>query len=428
MRIHPILLLTSCLAAGVFSAHAGNPSAPDEPSGTINLRQAVALSLVRHPDLAAYSKDIRIADAQKLQAGLKLNPVIGFTMEDVAGSDSYNGFDRAQNTLQLSQLFELGGKRAMRVRAAETDRVSVQWDYETKRLQIAATTIAAFVDVLAAQRRLAQGKETLALAEKFAPAAQKRVDAGRASPVEVTRANVVTATAKLAVGQQQGQLTVARKRLAALWGSTTPRFSEAVGDLDQVRDLPTLAAATSQLEMNPMLERGDAEVASREAKLAVEQAKRRPDLTVSAGVRQFNETKDAAAVLGFSLPWPLFNRNQGGIAEAQAQIEKARDLRAATKVQLSSTLAIAYEEMGNARNQITTYRESVLPQVEEAYKLTNEGYENGRFGYLEVLDAQRTLSDARQQQLESLIRYHKAVAEIEGLTGQVLPGGKQSKN
>ncbi len=424
MRFHPILLLTSCLAAGAFSTYAGTPSAPDEPSGTISLRQAVALALVRHPELAAYSKDIRIADAQKLQAGLKPNPVVDLSLEDIVGSGGYNGFDQSQNTLQLSQLFELGDKRATRVRAAETERVSVQWDYQTKRLQIAATTVAAFVDVLAAQRRLIQMKETQALAEKFAPAAQKRVDAGRASPVEVTRANVVTASAKIAVEQQEGQLTVSRKRLAALWGSTKPRFSDAVGDLDQVRDLPTLTTATGRLEKNPLLARGDAEITSREAKLAVEQAKRHPDLTVSAGVRQYSETKDVGAVLGFSLPWPLFNRNQGNIAEAQAQIEKARDLRTATKVQLSTSLAIAYEQMENAKIQITSYRASVLPQVEEAYKLTNEGYENGRFGYLEVLDAQRTLSEARQRQLESLIQYHKAVAEIEGLTGQALPGNK----
>lgn len=419
MRIHHLLLLTTCLAAT-----AGAASGPAENTGTLSLRQAVALALVRHPELAVFSKDMRIVDAQKLQAGLKPNPTVDFTLEDAPGSGDYTSFDRAQNTLQLSQLFELGDKRATRVRAVEAGRASVQMEYETKRLQIAASTVAAFVEVLAAQHRLAQAKETVTLAEKFAPAAQKRVDAGRASPVEVTRANVVTASAKVAVSNYEGQLAVARKRLATLWGSTKPRFSSAVGDLNQVRDLPTLATATSRLEHNPLVARGDAEIASREAKLAVEQSKRRPDLTASVGIRHFNESKDAAAVLGFSLPWPLFNRNEGNIAEAEAQIEKARDQRIATKAQLGNALAIAYEEMTGARTNIKAYRENVLPPVEEAYKLTNEGYENGRLGYLEVLDAQRTLFDARQQQLESLIQYHKAVAEIEGITGQALPAAK----
>ncbi len=426
MRIHPFLLLTSCLMASFSSAHAENSTPPAKTTGTLSLRQAVALALVQHPDLAPYSKDLRIADAQKLQAGLRVNPEIGFTLEDAPGSGDYTSFDRAQHTLQLSQLFELGNKRAARVRAAATQHQIVQWDYEAKRLEIAATTLAAFVDVLAEQRRVVQANEAVTLAEKFAPAAKKRVDAGRASPVEVTRANVVTASAKLAVEQQKGQLAVARKRLAALWGSATPQFSEAVGDIDQVRDLPTLATATSRLAGNPLLARRGSDVAAREAALAVEQSKVRPDLTVSAGIRHFNESKDVAAVIGFSLPWPLFNKNQGGIAKAQAEVDKAQDLHAATNVRLKTALAIAYEQMENAKSQITTYRESVMPQVEEAYKLTNEGYENGRFGYLEVLDASRTLAESRQQSLEALIRYHKAVAEIEGLTGQALPGTKAS--
>jgi cobalt-zinc-cadmium efflux system outer membrane protein len=90
-------------------------------------------------------------------------------------------------------------------------------------------------------------------------------------------------------------------------------------------------------------------------------------------------------------------------------------------------LAIAYEEMEDAKMRITTYRQSVLPQVEQAYQLTSEGYESGRFSYLEILESRRALSDARQQYLEALIRYHKAVAEIEGLTGQALSNSSARK-
>ena len=425
MRIY--ILLTLLLVRGVLAASAESSGETTETNGTINLRAAVSLALARHPGLAAYSKDIRIADSEKLQAGVWQNPVVGFAMEDVAGSGSYSSFDRAQNTLQLSQLFELGGKRRARIRAAEAQQELVEWDYETRRLEIAADTAASFVDLLGAQRRLAQAGDTLALTEKFAPAAQKRADAGQGSPVEVTRVNVAIASAKMAVEQQRGQVAVARKRLAALWGSTEPLFTEAVGDLEHVRDLPTLADATVQLGKNPLLARYDAEVARRGAELLREKAKRHPDLTVSAGVRQFSEDNEAAAVIGISLPLPLFDRNQGGIAAAQAQTEKVHDLQEAAKVQLNTSIAIAYEQMENAKLLITTYHELVLPQVEDAYTLTNEGYENGRFGYLDVLDARRTLTDAQQQHLDALVRYHKAVAEIEGLTGQALPSTVKSK-
>ncbi len=120
------------------------------------------------------------------------------------------------------------------------------------------------------------------------------------------------------------------------------------------------------------------------------------------------------------MPLPLINRNQGGIAEARAQIEKARDQHRATEVHLTTQLAIAYEELEDASIQIAEYRKSVLPQVQQALQLTNEGYEEGRFSHLEVLDARRTATEAREQFLDALIRYHKAVAEIEGLTGQAI--------
>ena len=416
-----VLFVAAAIPASAEMPKKTRPSVANASFGTITLRQAVALAIAKHPALAPYSEDFRAADAQTLQAWLPPNPVVGLTVEDAAGTGDYRGLGGTQNTLQLSQLFELGGKRAARVQAAATQRELVYWDYETKRLEIAAVTVAAFVDVLAAQRRVVQAKESLAFAEKFAPAAQKRLDAGRGSPVEVTRAQAATATAAMNVQVQQGQLAVARKRLSAQWGSITPHFSSAVGDLDQVRGLPSLAAAVQRLQGNPQLARKNADLTNREAKLALEQAKARPDLTVSGGLRQFSDTGDAAIVLGFSIPWPRINRNQGAIEEAHAQLDKVSAQHSATRAQLNAALAVAYEEMENARSQITTYRESLLPQTEKGSQLTNEGYENGRFSYLEVLDAQRSLFDARQQYVEALIRYHKAVAEIEGITGQALP-------
>ncbi len=415
------MLFATGLPASAETAKKSKAPAVSAASSTISLRQAVALAIAKHPALAVYSQDFRTADAQTLQAWLPPNPVVELTMEDAAGTGDYRGLGGTQNTLQLSQLFELGGKRAARVNAAATQRDLVYWDYETKRLEIAADTASSFVDVLAAQRRVDQAKESFIFAEKFAPAAQKRVDAGRGSPVEVTRAQAAAATAAMTLQVQQGQLLVARKRLSAHWGTLTPQFSSAVGDLDEVRGLSSLAAARERLQRNPQLARQNADLTNREAKLALEQAKARPDLTMSGGLRQYSDSGDAAIVLGFSIPWPRINRNQGAIEEARAQLDKVSDQHAATHAQLNAALVVAYEEMENARSQITTYRESLLPQMEKGSQLTSEGYDNGRFSYLEVLDAQRSLFETRQQYVEALIRYHKAVAEIEGITGQALP-------
>ncbi len=420
--MHYLNLIPILLLSGVVSAlFAGEARAGAETEGPLTLRQAVALALLHHPDLAVFAQDIRIAEARRIQAGFGINPALHLRVEDVTGSGDFSGGESAETTLEVGQILELGGKRPARTRAALRGRELAEWDYAAQRLEVATKTTQAFVALLGTQRRLRLARETLALAEKFAPLAKERVEAGRASPLEVSRANLARASARIAVEQERGQLAVARKRLSAQWASTSPRFSEAVGDLEILHEeLPLLPAATGQLQNNPRLARGATEDAQRAAQLASERAKVWPDLTLNGGVRRFEQSGDTTAVFGFSLPLPLVNRNQGGIAEAQAAMEKTRHEQRAAAVRLNTALTIAYEELEDAGIQIKEYRASVLPQIEESYRLSNEGYEAGRFSYLEVLDARRSAAEARAQYLDALVRYHSAAAEIQGLIGHTL--------
>ncbi|MEO5722096.1 MAG: TolC family protein [Chthoniobacterales bacterium] len=419
--LHLKILLALCVSGLASALYAGDSSVVAETTGPLTLRRAVALALVHHPDLAVFAQEIRIAEARRIQARLPVNPAVHVRIEDVTGSGAFRSGDRTESTLELAQVLELGGKRPKRTRAALHGRELAEWDYAAKRLEVATKTTQAFVALLGTQRRLLLARETFTLAEKFAPLAQERVDAGRASPLEVSRASLARASARIVVEQEKGQLAVARKRLSAQWSSTSPRFSDAVGDLEFLHDeLPGLSAATGELRNNPRLARSETEDAQRAAQLASERAKAWPDLTLNGGVRRREETGDATAVLGFSLPLPLLNRNQGGIAEARAALEKTRDEQRAAAVHLNTALAIAYEELEDAEIQIKEYRASVLPQIDESYRLSNEGYEAGRFSYLEVLDARRSAAEARAQYLDALVRYHSAAAEIEGLTARTL--------
>jgi outer membrane protein, heavy metal efflux system len=139
---------------------------------------------------------------------------------------------------------------------------------------------------------------------------------------------------------------------------------------------------------------------------------------VSGGVRYFNDTKESAFVLGFSLPLPLFDRNQGGILEASARLTKAELERRAAEVRVSTALADAHQSLVNAADEVSTLHDEVLPAAEQAFQATQEGYRLGKFGLLDVLDIQRTLFETRGRYLEALATYHKAVAELERLSGE----------
>jgi len=388
-----------------------------EPTGHLTLREVLALALKANPELAPFSREIRAREAAVLQARLFPNPELSVTAANL-GNAVVKDFDGPQTTVSLSQLILLGGKRARGIAVAGLDRDLAAWDYETKRMDVLTRAAQAFVEVLSAQEGLALANDLMALAERVVEAAAARVRAGKVSPVEETRARVTLASVKIEQARAALELEAARKRLAATWGSTIPRFQTAEGKLDQVLPIPTLEGLIRRLTQNPDLARWAAELAQRQAAIDLEESRAVPDLTVSLGVTQFTDTDDSALVAGVSIPLPVLNRNQGNIEAAHQRLTKAMEERRAAEVLVTTALNSAYQSLAAAHAEVTTLRQEVLPGAQSAFEAVSRGYRLGKFGFLDVLDAQRTLFGAKAQYLRALASYHQAVAEVERLIGE----------
>ena len=415
LRIITILFLTVATIASAGESST-NGVVVSEPTGPLTLRQALALALTGSPELAMFDYDIRIAEAAVLQASLLPNPEASLEAENIAGTGSRGGARAAERTLQLGQLIELAGKRRKRVAAARFNRELAEFDYEAKKREVFLNVHQAFIEVLAGQRGMAVNQEIVGLTESVLPDIRRRMEAGKTSPIELTRSNVAIATARIGLEQARRDMLGARHRLAAQWGSTKPRFSSAVGDLEESPALPSLESLTARLASNPRVARFPAQHAQREAALARERAEGVPDVTLRGGVRHFAEGDDTAFVLGASVPIPLFDRNQGNIQAAREQIGRTDAERAFVEAKISAELAEAYHAAVAAREQIELFREIVMPQSDEALKMTTEGYQAGRFSYLEFLDVQRSLVTARQQYVQALLAHQQAIARVESLT------------
>ncbi len=195
--------------------------------------QAGALALTRSPRLAVYDFERRIRDARTLQAALRPNPELAFEVENFAGSGDLSGFGGSELTLSVAQLFELGGKRSNRREVARFERELATWDYEAVRLEVLSDVSRAFVEVVAAQLRIALADDLIETAKQDLVAVGRRVEAGAASPIERTRARIALATAEMDRETVALALTAARVRLATTWGSDQPKYGRAVGDLEQ---------------------------------------------------------------------------------------------------------------------------------------------------------------------------------------------------
>lgn len=409
----------------------GRPEGPtfDNPTGTISLQDALALALLHSPDLAAFAWETRAREARALQAGRLPNPVLEVLAEDVGATEGLRlgtGSQRLvqpQTTIQLSQLIELGGKRTARQRLATLNRDLAAWDYELARIDVLTQTTRNFIDVLAAQELVTLTDQTTELVEQVKQSVAARVVAGVVSPVEQTKAEVALAGVRVDLGRARRLLDASRGRLAGSWGSAEASFQSAVGDLREVAELPPLFELTARLAESPELARWTAEISQRQSALSLERSRRVPDVAVTAGFRQFTGLQGSTMLFGAAIALPIFDLNGRGVQEANLRVAKGYEERRAAQARVSVALAEGYGALSSAHEELTALRTTVLPGAQQAFEAVSEGYRLGKFEYLDVLDAQRTLIGAGGQYLRALSEYHKAAADVERLIGAPLNSG-----
>ena len=401
-------------------------SAAHEPA-ELTLRDALSLTLERNPQLAAFGKERFATEGALLQAGALPNPVLDITGDNLGNARKAEAGDRS-TTIQIGQLVELGGKRAARVRAAEASRDLADWDYEAKRSEIVSLVAQRFVDVLAAQQRQTLAEEAAALAREVSDAVGRRVQAGKVSPVEETKARLTQASTEVELEQARREGIAVRNALGALWANPSPSFEKAVGDLETTLPLPAYEQLAQRVRNNPDLARWSSEIERRRAGVDAERARVVPDVTVTAGVTRFSQFDDRAYIVGISIPLPLFNRNQGGILEASRRLDKASDELRAAQGRVLTELSRAYQRLAAIDKEIGTLRTTLLPGAQSAFDATARGYQLGKFGFLDVLDAQRTLFQTRTQYLRALADYQRGVSEIERLVGGPLDPSTNTPN
>jgi cobalt-zinc-cadmium efflux system outer membrane protein len=392
----------------------------NEPTGELTLAQAQALADERHPELHAGRLESQAAESRVTHAALRPNPGLSLEAENFGGKDSLQGFNGAEYTVQLEQSLELGGKRGKRIRTAEVEKQLTGFDLAAKRLDVRAETGRRFAALQGAQERKALSKESLALAEEFVLAVAARVRAGKASPMEEDKAQILLAQQKTAMDSAQRDLQVARVRLSAMWGCHAPVFDRASGDLQVVAPLPEIASLTARMAANPDLARWAAELEQRQSVLGQERAARVPDVTLAGGIRRYSETDTEAFVVGLSVPLTVFARNQGKIREATLLVRKAEQQRRAAEVEAMASLTEAYQTLAAALTRIETLKRDVIPRSKSVFDSVQKAYAEGKYTYLDVLDARRTFFDARAEYVEALVSGHKARADVERFVGDAL--------
>ena len=395
-------------------------AAYQEPVAELTMKDAWALTLTHNPKLARFAWEVRAAEARVLQAGRWSNPEIEVEFENFGGSGDLSGTSDLETTIALSQTIAIGSDITHRRRLAQLHGELVSWDYEAARITVLTEVTQRFVEVLAKQRQVELAQESMKLTEQVRDSIIRRVEAGVAPPVERLRAMMPVVTAKIVLQDTRQSLEAARLKLASNWGNSAPQFIEAVGSLDDIKPIPPLSLLIQMINHNPELARWTVEITARKAKVKLSQAEAMPDITAAVGYRRLNDSDDNALVAGISIPLPLFDRGQDEIRAEKMIVASAYQQQRAAELRVQAALAITYARVTSASSRAVALRDDALPPATEAYEAIQRAFDHGDLSSLDVLDAERTLIEFRQQYLDALTAYHFAVAEIESLIGQRL--------
>ncbi len=403
-----LLAVASC--ASIAHAQSSGPVSAGPP---FTLEQALALAGATAPTLQAASAGVRAADAGRTVAGYRPNPSIIAETENVAGSGQYRGGRSAETTAGLAFPIELGDKRSARIAVADAigDRARIETALAEADLRLAITQL--YIEAASAERRIVTAREQAGIARDALRAAGVRVQAGRASPLERQRADVLRINAETAVARAQRLAEVARGNLARRIGQPI------AGPLD-LAWFDRVAGFGSARPTDPTgtlaLAAARADVTTAEAQVRLARSQRVPDVTLSASARRLEATNDVAAVFGLSIPFPVFNNGGAAISQARAQSDRADALRRAAEQDSAQAIAGAEAEVANAATSARNASGPALAAASEAARIARIGYREGKFGQLDLLDAERTLSETRTAAIDALAAYHDAQARRDRLT------------
>ena len=396
-----------------LSLHAAEP----EASRMVTIEECLSRVTERSLEFKAGAYKIEAAFSRAKQAARLLNPRLETEIENFAGSDDIKGFQSAESTVSLVQTFELGNKRRHRTTAAEAEMAFSQADETARRSALLFDTRRAILVVLTAQAKVRLATEMLSLIRETEGIVATREQAGKATVMETERARIETARAIIIVKKWQAEQQDAVRELALCWGETEPTFDAVAGALDvQTTALPPLDTLLLQMASNPALIAADAQSRIFEAKVRIEKAARLPNLDLAAGMRRFEEPEGFGFVAGVGIELPIFNRNREAVRAAEADAKAVQMETAAVRLKTEGLLRRLYARLKALAIKEASLRDTVVPASERTLAFVKQAHVQGKAGYLDVIEARRTLAETQFDVIDVATEYHVCRIELERLS------------
>ena len=404
----PNLFLALVVIGSVSLSHSAEP---------LTLAAAVDRTLRSNPDLAALPARQREQNARIELAGLRPPLAFDAQIENMLGSGGYRDLDGAETSLSLSQVIELGDQRRKRLAAARGTMDALELAQTVAQLDAVAETTRRYIELASEEQQQILAMEWLAASQRKTNDVERRVKAARDPEVELVRARIDLSRAELGARVAADRVRIAQRKLAAMWGAMEPDFERIEANLFDLPNIESLQQRTEKIASSADFLLFATEIRQREAEVELAKAEARASITVSAGIRRLEATGDQAFIAGFSMPLSSARYARPRIAEAQARRDGLELERTAALIKARASLFEVAARLKHAVEEAQTLRDDLIPRMETAVKATEYAWQRGRYGYIELSEAQREQLALRLALITAATNAHLYRIEIERLTG-----------
>ncbi|MCA9114926.1 MAG: TolC family protein [Planctomycetaceae bacterium] len=389
----------------------------DLASGSVlTVDELEQIALTNNPTVQQAAAVVEKARGIRRQVGLYPNPTIGYSGEEI-GDDGTAGKQGGF----ISQTIVTGGKLSLNRAVTDQEISNLIWELDAQRYRVRNSVRRQFYEALGAQRRVEVARELLGIVERGVETSEGLLKGQEVAKPDVLQAKIQFSEVRILLRNAEYDFEAAWKQLTSLIGQPQMPPTALAGSLEDGIPACEFEAVFAQLmSISPELQAARSRVARARVQIRRQEVQPIPNVLAQAGVSHDNASGDDLTSIQLGIPLPIFNRNQGNIHLAVAEHRRAvSDLRR-LELSLRVRLADAFRDYSQAQNQVSQYRNQILPTARENLDLTEEGYRAGEFDLIRVLTARRSVIEANLAYIRSLVSARQAHVEI---TGLLLTGG-----
>src|SRR3989441_11977524 len=404
---------------------------PASEQKTITLEELQQMALQNNPTFAQAAANIQASEGRKKQSGLYPNPTVGYQGEQIRGGSFHGG----EEGFFIQQDIVMGGKLGLNRKIFDQELKQAETEAEEQKLRVVTNVRMSYIQALAAQQTLELRQNLSKLADDAVETSHQLANVGQADAPDVLESEGEAQQAQLAVTMAEQNQQRVWKALAAVVGNPRLPLMQLEGKLEDTPPVNADELVEKIVNESPAVR--IAELGVKRAEAALARAKREPipDLQLRGGMQQNGELLSdgrSVGLQGFAdvgVRIPIFNRNQGNIATAKADAERARREVERVKLVLRERSASVVQNYTFSQAAVDRYKNQMIPRAQKAYEMYTKKYREMAAAYPQVLIAQRTLMQLEVSYVSALENFATSSLSLQsflltvGLEAPSQPGG-----